>query len=255
VTPVPAPDQSCIPPAVRCQGLAKSFRSTAGIVQALRGIDLDVPAGRLTMLVGPSGCGKTTLISVVAGILAPDAGRCRVLDVDVAALSPGARLDFRARRIGFIFQQFHLLPSLVVADNVAVPLIINGVARRDAQGRARAILDQVGLADRWQDPPAVLSGGEQQRVAIARALVHAPDLIVCDEPTSALDHDTGQRIMALLADLVRLRGMSVLIVTHDNRIFPYADRIARMDDGRVVDIADNDREPGAAVAPPAGTAA
>jgi putative ABC transport system ATP-binding protein len=173
---------------------------------------------------------------VIAGILSPDEGRCFVLDVDVTTLSMGERLDFRARHIGFIFQQFHLLPSLMVADNVAVPLIINGSGRRAAQQQARVILDQVGLGERWQDPPSVLSGGEQQRVAIARALVHAPDLIVCDEPTSALDHDTGQRIMELIRSLVRTRGMTVLIVTHDSRIFPFADHIARMDDGRVIGI-------------------
>lgn len=220
-------------PAVSCRGLTKSFPSQGGAVYALRGIDLDVPAGGITMLVGPSGCGKTTLISIVAGILAADAGECRVLGRELAALSSGDRLDFRARNIGFIFQQFHLLPSLSIAENVAIPLILNEAKRRLALEAARAILDRVGLGERTRDLPAVLSGGEQQRVAIARALVHAPRLVVCDEPTSALDHDTGQMIMELIQQMVRERGTTVLIVTHDNRIFPFADRIARMDDGRI----------------------
>ncbi len=222
--------------AVMCRGVTKSFASAAGPVWALRGVDLEIPAGRVAMLVGPSGCGKTTLISVVAGILKRDAGICHVFDADIEALPRRQQLDFRASTIGFIFQQFHLLPTLTVAHNVAVPLLINGVSRRLAIDRAHALLEKVGLGGRGDDPPAQLSGGEQQRVAIARALVHAPKLIVCDEPTSALDHDTGMRIMALMRDVVVDEGATLLIVTHDNRIFPFADMMAHMDDGRIVDV-------------------
>jgi putative ABC transport system ATP-binding protein len=146
------------------------------------------------------------------------------------------RLAFRARGIGFIFQQFHLLPSITVADNVAIPRMINGEPRSAARTAALAMLDQVGLGDRGEDQPGGLSGGEQQRVAIARALVHGPKLVVCDEPTSALDHETGDKIMALMRRMVDERGTTLLIVTHDPRIFPFADRIARMDDGRIVGV-------------------
>jgi len=223
-------------PAVVCADVSKSFPTAAGPLWALRGVDLVVPEGGITMLVGPSGCGKTTLLSVIAGILTRDGGRCTVFGTDSEALRPRDRLDFRAETIGFIFQQFHLLPSLSVVDNVAIPMIINGAARADALAAAGALLALVGLGGREKDPPGGLSGGEQQRVAIARALVHKPRLIVCDEPTSALDHDTGQRIMALMRDVVRERGTTLLIVTHDSRIFPFADRIARMDDGRILDV-------------------
>jgi putative ABC transport system ATP-binding protein len=226
--------------AISCRGLTKSFPSAAGTVRALRGVDLDVPRGSVTMLVGPSGCGKTTLISIVAGILAADSGRCIVLGTDVSALPSRHRLAFRARNIGFLFQQFHLLPTLSVGENVAVPRVINGEGRSAAAAAATAILARVGLGGRAGDPPGVLSGGEQQRVAIARALVHEPALIVCDEPTSALDHDTGQRILELLRQMVGELGTTVLIVTHDSRIFPFADRILRMDDGRIVRVEDGD---------------
>lgn len=222
--------------AVVCDGVSKSFPTAAGPLWALRGVDLVVPQGGVTMLVGPSGCGKTTLLSVIAGILARDGGRCSVFGIDSEALRPRDRLDFRAETIGFIFQQFHLLPSLSVIDNVAIPMIINGAARAAALAAAEVLLAKVGLAGRGRDAPGTLSGGEQQRVAIARALVHAPRLVVCDEPTSALDHDTGQRIMTLMREIVRERGTTLLIVTHDSRIFPFADRIARMDDGRILGI-------------------
>jgi putative ABC transport system ATP-binding protein len=222
--------------AVICEGVSKSFPTAAGPLWALRGVDLVVPQARVTMLVGPSGCGKTTLLSVVAGILARDGGRCRVFGTDSEALGSRDRLDFRARTIGFIFQQFHLLPSLSVIDNVAIPMIINRTPRRSALAAAEALLAQVGLGGREGDAPSRLSGGEQQRVAIARALVHGPRLVVCDEPTSALDHDTGQKVMTLMREIVRERGTTLLIVTHDNRIFPFADGIARMDDGKILGV-------------------
>jgi putative ABC transport system ATP-binding protein len=222
--------------AVVCEGVSKSFPTAAGPLWALRGVDLVVPQGGVTMLVGPSGCGKTTLLSVIAGILARDGGRCSVFGTDSEALKPRDRLDFRAETIGFIFQQFHLLPSLSVIDNVAIPMIINGAARSSALAAAKALLAQVGLGGRERDAPGALSGGEQQRVAIARALVHSPRLVVCDEPTSALDHDTGQKIMTLMREIVRRRGTTLLIVTHDNRIFPFADGIARMDDGKILGV-------------------
>ncbi|MFZ1414971.1 MAG: ABC transporter ATP-binding protein [Defluviicoccus sp.] len=222
--------------AVRCRGLTKSFTGAAATVHALRGIELDVPRGGMTMLVGPSGCGKTTLISVIAGILTPDGGECVVLGTELSTLHGRQLLDFRGRSIGFIFQQFHLVPTLTVIENAAIPLIINGTPGPRARAAAAEIIAEVGLGDRGRELPGVLSGGEQQRVAIARALVHGPALVVCDEPTSALDHESGRKIMALLRRFVSQRCATILIVTHDSRIFPFADRIARMDDGRIVGI-------------------
>lgn len=202
---------------------------------ALRGIELDVHTGELLMLVGPSGCGKTTLISVIAGILDQDEGSCVVFDHDWQHMSLHAKTRYRGHHIGFVFQAFNLLPTLTAAENVAVPLLINGETRRQAIRRAQEVLAQVGLGERTQAAPAQLSGGQQQRVAIARALVHNPQLIVCDEPTSALDHDTGQQVMALLRQATG-KDRAMIVVTHDARIFEFADRIAHMDDGRIEKI-------------------
>ena len=222
--------------AVRCRGVTKSYGSGDAQVTALRGVDLDVQTGELLMLVGPSGCGKTTLISVLAAILDQDGGECTVLGQDVRRLGGRARARFRGETIGFVFQQFNLLPTLSAAENVAVPLLINGAARRAALDRATEVLDAVGLGKRARSLPSQLSGGQQQRVAIARALVHEPRLIVCDEPTSALDHETGHNVMELLRRVATGPERALVVVTHDARIFEFADRIARMDDGRILEI-------------------
>ncbi len=219
---------------VHCRGVTKVFGTGESVVQALRGIDLDIAGGELRMLVGPSGCGKTTLISVIAGILDRDGGECRVLGQDLQALPPNARTRLRGKRIGFVFQAYNLIPTLTVEENTAVPLLIQGLRRREALERAGAMLDRVGLGGRRQSLPSQLSGGQQQRVAIARALVHEPDLVVCDEPTSALDHRTGDAVMALLREVAVGPGRSLVVVTHDARIFPYADAVSVMDDGRIV---------------------
>ena len=222
--------------AVRCQGLVKNFGEGNAEVKALQGIDLDVKFGELLMLVGPSGCGKTTLISIIAGILDQDAGECVLLGSDVQKMRPDERARFRGTSIGFVFQAFNLLLSLTVAENVAVPLLINGMARKPALVQAGTVLDSVGLGDRKNALAADLSGGQKQRVAIARALVHGPKLIICDEPTSNLDHASGQQVMKILRRVARTTERAVLVVTHDPRIFEYADRIAHMDDGKIMDI-------------------
>ena len=219
--------------AVKCRQLVKSYDTGSQKITALQGIDLDIHMGELMMLVGPSGCGKTTLISVIAGILDQDSGQCDVFGVDWLHLNSKDKLLFRAQNIGFVFQAYNLLPSLNAAENVAVPLIINGMKRLPAVRKSVELLEKVGLAARADAMPSQLSGGQQQRVAIARSLVHNPRLIVCDEPTSALDHQTGSHVIELLKSVAVDSDRALVIVTHDARIFEYADRIAQMDDGRV----------------------
>ena len=228
--------------AVHCNGVTKAYGTGGARVTALRGIDLVVRTGELMMLVGPSGCGKTTLISVIAGILDHDDGECEVFGRDFKSMTPRNRTIYRGQTIGFVFQSFNLLPTLTAAENVAIPLFINGADRRRAVSKAKDLLAQVGLGSRVNSLPAQLSGGQQQRVAIARALVHDPRLIVCDEPTSALDHETGHRVMELLKDIAMTRDRALVIVTHDARIFGFADRIAKMDDGRIVKMMESDDE-------------
>lgn len=230
-------------PAIICRGLTKTFGNGADEVIALRGVDVQVEQGEFFLLVGPSGCGKTTLISVIAGTLEQTGGSCEVLGVEMMGLQGAKKTAFRAQHIGFVFQAFNLLPPLRAYENAAVPLIIQGTPRREANERAKEMLVRVGLENRMNAYPSQLSGGQQQRVAIARALVHNPALIVCDEPTSALDHDTGTKVMELLKQLSQEGNHTFVIVTHDARIFSYADRIARMDDGQVVEISGHPNAP------------
>ena len=222
--------------AVSCRSITKSYVTGPTKVMALRGVDLDVRMGELLMLVGPSGCGKTTLISVVAGILDHDEGECLVFQEDLRAMGQGKKTRFRGQNVGFVFQAYNLLPTLTAMENVSVPMLILGHPRSKAQAKAREILVHVGLEDRLHALPAQLSGGQQQRVAIARALVHQPRLIVCDEPTSALDADTGQKVLEVLRSTALAENRALIIVTHDNRIFNFADRIARMEDGHIISV-------------------
>src|SRR5215211_3344023 len=223
-------------PSIVCRNVVKTYGSGNAEVHALRGVDLEVYPGELTMLVGPSGCGKTTLLSVVAGILRPTSGKVVALGTDLTRLSTWRRTAFRRQNVGFVFQQFNLLPALTAAENAAVPLVIQGYSRRAALSAAKDLLDKMGMADRVNNLPGQLSGGQQQRVAIARALVHHPHLLVCDEPTSALDAKTGHTILELLRSIAIEGDRAVIIVTHDSRIFEFADTLARMDDGRIVSI-------------------
>jgi putative ABC transport system ATP-binding protein len=222
--------------AVACRGTTKEFRQGPTRVLALRGVDLQVYTGELTLLVGPSGCGKTTLLSVISGILDPTAGEVVVLSELLNRLPNGRKTEFRRANVGFVFQLHNLLPALTAAENTAVPLIIAGISRRRAVRQSRELLGQMGIGHRADALPAQLSGGEQQRVAIARALVHRPRLIVCDEPTSALDAENGRYVMELLRGLAVHPDRAVIVVTHDPRVFEFGDRIATMNDGRVVDV-------------------
>src|SRR5260370_14945642 len=222
--------------AVRCRGLTRSYGAGDARVMALRGIGLALRRGELLMVVGPSGCGKTTLISVIAGILDQDSGQCEVLGGDLKHMGQSERARFRGQSIGFVFQLFNLLPALNAVENVSVPLLINGMARKNAEARAEEVLEAVSLGSRLDALPGKLSGGQQQRVAIARALVHEPKLIVCDKTTSNLEHVTGRSMMELLRGVARRPDRALIVVTHDPRIFEFADRIARMDDGKIVEV-------------------
>ncbi len=219
--------------AISARGVEKAYVTGDTKVTALRGANLEVKPGEIVMLVGPSGCGKTSLISILAGLLARDGGDLEVFGQDPQALSNEARTTWRREHIGFVFQQFNLIPTLTIAENVAIPLVLHGVSRRDACERAVLALAEVGLEGRQASRPNLLSGGQQQRVAIARALVNEPKLLVCDEPTSALDGQTGQRIMEIVARVGRYGDRAGVVVTHDERIFHLADRIVHMDDGRI----------------------
>jgi putative ABC transport system ATP-binding protein len=232
--------------ALRLTGIDKSFGAGDSLTRVLKQTDFDARLGEMLMLVGPSGCGKTTLLSILAGTLHADAGDVNVLGLPLHAMREGARTRFRAANLGFIFQQFNLIPTLTVAENVSVPLVIQGVNPGEALRRAHAMLERVGLEGKGGERPGKLSGGQQQRVAIARALVHEPPLIVCDEPTSALDSENGQRVMQLLRDVARNPGRTVIIVTHDPRIYHHADRMAEMEDGRIFRVLNSPAEIAAA---------
>ena len=231
--------------AVRCRGVTKVFGAGGSQTLALRGVDLDVAPGGLTFLVGPSGCGKTTLLSVIAGLLDRTAGEVRVLGEDPSAWDDRRRTLFRRANVGFVFQQYNLLPSLTAAENAAVPLIAAGQPRREAVARARALLDRLGMAARADALPSQLSGGQQQRVALARGLIHEPRLLLADEPTSALDADSGLAVMSLLAEVAVAPGRAVLVVTHDPRIYRFADAVVHLEDGRVARV-ETDRPYGGA---------
>jgi putative ABC transport system ATP-binding protein len=237
---------------VSCRNIRKRFGAGEAAIEALRGVDFETRFGELSFLVGPSGCGKTTLISIIAGLLDPTGGELTVLGTNLDELSPSERVLFRRRNLGFIFQQFNLLPALTAAENVAVPLIAAGTPRRRAVDQASALLSQLGLGTRLLALPSTLSGGQQQRVAIARALVHEPRLVVCDEPTAALDHASGEAVMELLAANAVRPGRTVIVVTHDARVFHYAHSIAHMDDGRIVHVTRPERAPRAEASWPEG---
>ena len=224
----------CRPEAAICtRAVTRDFQAGQQTITVLHGIDLDIRAGELTFLVGESGSGKTTLISMMCGILWPTQGEVKVFGTDIYELSDSDLVEFRLQNIGFIFQQYNLIPSIDAANNAAVPLIAQGMDRLEARERAVAMLEKLNIGDQADKLPRQLSGGQQQRVAIARALVHEPRLVVCDEPTAALDASSGRRVMDLLRDVAVAEDRACIIVTHDNRIFDLADRILVLEDGRI----------------------
>lgn len=220
--------------AIRCRGIKKHYGENDNRVEALRGIDLDIYKGQLTLLVGPSGSGKTTLLSIITTILTPDAGELLLLDQQIGNLSDGEKAQFCRDNLGIVFQSLFLIPTLTVVENITLPLIIAGINEKKAIDKAMGLLDRMHLAHRSKASPNALSKGQQQRVAIARAMINDSQILVCDEPTSALDQATGLEIMALLREKVLHSSRAVLVVTHDQRIFPFAERIIQMNDGQII---------------------
>jgi putative ABC transport system ATP-binding protein len=227
---------------VKLENIDKTYGEGNTSTHALKGIDLEIYEGELLMIVGPSGSGKTTLISIIAGILDPSSGTCKVLDQDMSLMHNGEKTTFRGKNIGFVFQAFNLVPMLSSIENIAIPLIINGMEYDQAVDEAQKMLQIMGMEEKIYSYPPELSGGQQQRVAIARSCIHNPKIIVCDEPTSALDHETGMKVLDLLKKRALEPGRALIVVTHDARIFSFADRIVRMDDGKIAEIKLNQAE-------------
>jgi len=220
-------------PLIRCRGIKKTYEYDGNRVEALKSTDLDIQGGQLTLVAGPSGSGKTTLISIIATILSSDAGQLTLLGQEMGQLSADEKAHFRCANIGIVYQSLFLIPTLTVLENVMLPLTIAGYHVGQAKEKASKLLQQVHLDDRSHVSPASLSKGQQQRVAISRAMINDASIIICDEPTSALDHVTGFEIMEFLHGLAQHSARAVIVVTHDPRVFPYADRIINMSDGEI----------------------
>lgn len=218
---------------VSARGLEMTYQVGRQVTPVLKGVDLDVQAGDIELLMGPSGSGKTTLLSILAGILTPTAGQVRLFGQEITRLSKRQLAQFRLQNIGFVFQGFNLFPALTAAENVALTLQLKGIRGQAAKKQVMALLERVGLADRADHLPEDLSGGQKQRVAIARALAGHPKLILADEPTAALDSQSGRRVIEILGELAKQDGCTVVMVTHDPRIVDIADRVVYVEDGQV----------------------
>ena len=219
--------------AIAVRQLTKKYEEGVAGTLALRGVDLDVHAGELLLLMGPSGSGKTTLLSIMGCILTATSGSVRIAGREVVGLSEKQLPALRLEHIGFVFQGFNLFPTLTAGENVELMLDLKGTSTARAKKRAQELLEQVGLADKYDAFPADLSGGQKQRVAIARALAGDPGIILADEPTAALDSHTGRNVMQMMSELAHKRGRAVVIVTHDSRVVSFGDRIVRIEDGAI----------------------
>jgi putative ABC transport system ATP-binding protein len=220
--------------AIECRGIKKSYGTAEDKVEALKSTNLDIYKGQLTLLVGPSGSGKTTLVSIIATILTPDSGELILLNQKMDGMTEIEKACFRSENIGFVFQSLFLIPTLTIAENVALPLIVRGMKEKPAIEKAMHFLEKVHLAHRSHVSSMNLSKGQQQKVSIARAMINDAAIMICDEPTSSLDHVAGFEIMQFLQELARNSTKAVLVVTHDPRIFSYADRIITMSDGEIM---------------------
>ncbi len=236
-TPRPQQDSNGLAgSAIRASGLVKWFGEADARTYAVQEVSFEAALGEMLYLVGPSGSGKTTLLSIISGILRPNEGQVQVKGQDIWSLGSDRLADFRLHTVGFVFQDYHLFPRLTTVENVAIPLVLKKWDWKAAISEAHRYLEIVGLADRAELPPVKLSGGEQQRVAIARAIVAQPDVLILDEPTASLDGDTGRRILSFVRSQILNGHRCILIVTHDSRIYEFADRIMHMEDGRITDI-------------------
>ena len=222
------------PPVLQCENVIKELGQGAGLVVALRGVSLELVPGELTLLMGPSGSGKTTLLSILGGIMTPTSGTLKIAGQPITGLSAEELAKVRRDHIGFIFQSYNLFPTLNAIENVRIALDVRGITGFAATSRAEEVLRDVGLGHRLTNYPGNLSGGEQQRVAVARAIASSPSIVLADEPTAALDSENGKAVMELLSRVAREQKRSVLAVTHDNRTLGYADRIIRIEDGKIV---------------------
>lgn len=218
---------------ISCKGISKHYGEGENRVDALCDVSLEILNNNLTLLVGPSGSGKTTLLSILTTILTPDKGELNILGHDVHHMSEDEKAHFRNQYFGIVFQSLFLIPSLTVVENVSLPLVIAGDSEEAANIKALKLLEQLHIAKKAYVSPANLSKGQQQRVAIARAMIGNTKILVCDEPTSALDHVTGGEVMELLQHLATSSGCAVLVVTHDHRIFSFANRMITIDDGKI----------------------
>lgn len=219
---------------VETKNICKDFESGGQKTRVLFDVNTKIYASELTMLVGPSGCGKTTLLSIITGILSATEGEVIIDGTILTKLSDQKKVDFRRKNLGFIFQQYNLLPALNAVENAAIPLIADDMPISMACEKSAEILRKIGMENHLEKLPSQLSGGQQQRVAIARSLVHQPQVIVCDEPTAALDAATGHQVMEILRDMALKSNCAAIVVTHDNRIFEFSDKIIKMEDGRIV---------------------
>jgi putative ABC transport system ATP-binding protein len=222
--------------AVKAQELNKWFGEGEAKTYAVRGVSFEADFGEMFFIEGPSGSGKTTLLSLISGILRPNSGSVKVEDQDIWNMMADEIADFRLNKVGFVFQDYHLFPRLTTVENVAIPLILKRRDWNESINKAMEYLEIVGIKDRAYLPPVKLSGGEQQRVAIARAIASSPDILIFDEPTASLDGDTGRRIVDFVKKNILNENRCIIIVTHDSRIFEYADRIMKMEDGRITGI-------------------
>ena len=221
-------------PIISAHGLHKWFRNGKIEVHALAGVDLDVAPGEMVAIMGPSGCGKTTLLNCLSGLDEFDEGQVSIEGADLRQMNDRKRTQYRAERMGFIFQTYNLLPVISAVENVELPLLVTGVSPREARRRALAVLDQIGLADRAGHRPAELSGGQRQRVTVARALVNEPAIVWADEPTGALDSKAAGDVLQLMRRLNQERGQTIVVVTHDPDMAAACDRVVRMHDGEIV---------------------
>lgn len=219
--------------AIECKKIKKGYGTGEARIEALRGIDLEIYAGQLTLIVGPSGSGKTTLLSIITSILTPDEGELLIFGHNINKMSENERAEFCRKNLGIVFQSLFLVPTLTVLENISLPLLVSGFSEQEADKKAMEVLNTMNLGNRANTSPSNLSRGQQQRIAIARAIVNGSKIIVCDEPTSALDHQAGMEIMSILQGLAGHSSRAVVVVTHDHRIFSFADRIVNMDDGKI----------------------